>query len=201
MLTGGVQVSPAQARSAPVWTLSALAALAAAPVLSHAAETRPVLVAGYDAGGNNVVNVTYTNGNTDSIRANEGVYAGGGVSVLNDARNIEFLGTLSVKYLGLHASNGDVTWLSYPLDALFFYRRQSFRLGGGLTYAIKPRVKGTGDASYIDMKFDDAVGVVLQVDYLLESVNLGLRYTILDYKGGGNTIKGNGVGVSFGFTF
>jgi len=31
-----------------------------------------------------------------------------------------------VKYLSLHADNGDVTWLRYPIDALLFYRMQSF---------------------------------------------------------------------------
>jgi hypothetical protein len=182
-------------RSAAAWALAALA------TASHAAEVRPVVVAGYDAGGASVISLTYTNGNTDSIRANEGLYAGAGVSVLNGAGNIEFLGTLSVKYMALHADNGDITWLRYPLDALLFYRVPGFRVGGGLTYVIAPRLKGSGEASSIDMKFDDAAGVVLQADYLLERVSLGLRYTILDYKSGGNTIKGSGVGVSFGFTF
>jgi hypothetical protein len=201
MLTGGVRVSSAQARSASVWTLSALAVLAAAPLPSHAAETRPVLVAGYDAGGDKIVNVTFTSGNSDSIRANEGLYVGGGISMLNAARNIEFLGTLSVKYQGLHAENGDVTWISYPLDALLFYRIQSFRLGGGLTYVISPGLKGSGAASNVDSRFDNAAGAVVQGDYLLDSVSLGLRYTLIDYKVGGTTIKGSGVGVSFAFTF
>jgi hypothetical protein len=180
--------------------LFALAALVGAPSRA-AAEVRPVVVAGYDAGGDSVASLTYTNGNTDSLRANEGLYAGAGVSMLNGAGNIEFQGTLSVKYAGLHADNGDVTWLRYPLDALLFYRRQTFRLGGGLTYVIGPRVKGTGEASYIDMKLDDAAGVVLQGDYLLDRVSLGLRYTILDYKFGGSTIKSSGVGVAFSFAF
>src|SRR5882672_620422 len=143
-------------KSGAAWTLVALAAA------SHAAEVRPVVVAGYDTGGDRVANLTYTNGKTDSIHANEGLRAGGGISALNDAKNIEFLGTLSVKYLSLHADNGDLTWLSTPLDALLFYRRQSFRLGGGLTYVINPRLKGTGAASNIDTTLDNAAGVVLQ---------------------------------------
>jgi len=187
-----------RSKSAAVW---ATVALAAAPVALHAAEVRPAFVAGYDAGGDKIVNVTFTSGKTDSIRANEGLYAGGGVSVLNDSKDIEFLGTLSVKYQGLHADNGDVTWIRYPLDALFFYRMQSFRLGGGLTYVINPRLKGSGAASNINTTLDNAAGVVLQADYLMGKVNLGLRATLLDFKSGGNTIKSNGVGVTFGFTF
>ena len=175
--------------------------LAGVAAASLGAEVRPVVVAGYDAGGSNVVSLTYTNGKTDSIKANEGLHVGGGVSVLNEARDIEFLGTLSVKYLSLHADNGDVTWLRYPLDALLFYRMQSFRVGGGLTYVIAPSLNGNGAASNIDVRLDDAAGLVLQGDYLLERVSLGLRYTILDYKYGGNTIKSSGLGVTFGFTF
>jgi len=69
--------------------------LAGVAAASLGAEVRPVVVAGYDAGGSNVVSLTYTNGKTDSIKANEGLHVGGGVSVLNEARDIEFLGTLS----------------------------------------------------------------------------------------------------------
>lgn len=177
----------------------ALIALAAAS--SHAAEVRPVVVAGYDAGGDRIVNLTFTNGKGDSIRANEGLYAGGGLSVLNNARNVEFQGTLSVKYQGLHADNGNVSWTEFPLDVLVFYRRPSFRLGGGMTYVMNPRAKGSDAASNVDMTFDNALGAVLQGDYLVEQVSLGLRYTLIDYKFGGSTVKGSGVGVSFGFAF
>ena len=179
----------------------ALAALAAAAATAQAAEVRPAFVAGYDTGGDEVVVVTFSSGKTDSIKANEGLYLGGGVSVINDAGNLEFLGTLAFKYQGIHASNGDLTWTRFPLDALIFYRLQSFRFGGGLTYVIHPRLKGSGEVSYIDTTFDNAAGVVLQGDYLMGRVGLGLRYTLLDYKVGGITVKSNGLGASFGFTF
>ena len=179
----------------------ALAALAVAAASARAAEVKPAFVAGYDTGGDEVVAVTFSSGKTDSIRANEGLYLGGGVSILNGARNVEFLGTLSVKYQGLHASNGDLTWIRFPLDALVFYRLQSFRLGGGLTYVIHPRLKGSGEVSNINETLNNAPGVVLQGDYLMGRVSLGLRYTLLDYRVGGNTVKSNGLGASFGFTF
>ena len=92
-------------------------------------------------------------------------------------------------------------WTRFPLDALVFYRWPSFRLGGGLSYAIHPRLKGSGAASDIDATLDNALGAVVQGDYLVEGFALGLRATLLDYKFGGNTIRSSGVGVSFGFTF
>jgi len=176
-------------------------AVMVAPAASRAAEVRPVLVAGYDTGGDEIKAVTFQSGENDSIRANEGFYLGGGVSVLGDRRNVEFLGTLSLKYQRIHASNADITWSRVPLDALVFYRMQSFRLGGGLTYVLHPRLKGSGDESGIDTAFPNALGAVLQADYLLGRVSLGVRYTVLDYKSGGGTVESNGLGVSFGIVF
>jgi hypothetical protein len=162
---------------------------------------RPAFVAGYDTGGDRIANVTFASGGTDDIRANEGLYLGGGVSVLNASRNFEFLGTLNAKYQLISAHNGGVTWSRFPVDLLVFYRWTSFRAGGGLSYVISPRLKGSGEAAGIGATYDNALGALLQADYLLDKVSLGLRYTILDYKSPGVTVKSNGAGVTFGFTF
>jgi hypothetical protein len=162
---------------------------------------RPVVVVGYDGGGDQIATVTFTTGKSDSIRANEGLYAGAGVSVLNGAGNIEFLATLSFKYQELRADNGNIRWTRFPLDALLFYRWPSFRLGGGLTYVIDPTLKGSGVSTGVDAAFDNAVGAVVQGDYLLDGFALGLRATLLEYKLGGATFKSSGLGVTFGYTF
>jgi len=186
-------------RGTPV--LLALAALAAAPAAARAAEARPVLVGGYDTGGDYIENVTFKDGTPDSIKANEGLYLGGGVSILNDSRNVEFQGTLSYKYQAIHASNGDITWTRFPLDALLFYRWQSFRAGGGATYAMRPRLKGSGVAGDINSGADNALGAVVQADYLVGKVAIGLRYTILEYKSAGGTARSDGLGLTFGLAF
>lgn len=182
------------------WCLVVLFATAV-PAVSHAADVRPVLVAGYDTGGDKIVSVTFTNGETDSLRANEGLYVGGGISVINDDKNIEFLGTVNYKFASLHASNGDIDWTRIPLDALLFYRMQSFRVGAGLTYVMSPRLSGSGVAGGVNTKVDDALGFLIQADYLLGKVAIGVRGTFVSYKSGGSTANGNGVGVTFGFTF
>jgi len=74
-------------------------------------------------------------------------------------------------------------------------------LGGGVTYVLHPRLKGSGDASDINTAYQNALGAVLQGDYLLGRVSLGVRYTVLDYKAAGGTVKSNGLGVSFGIAF
>ena len=179
----------------------ALAALFVVPAISGAAEIRPVFVAGYDTGGDKLATVTFSNGDTQSIRANEGLYAGGGISVLNDDKNLEFLGTINVKYAAVHADNEDITWTRVPIDALLFYRTQSFRFGGGLTFQLSPKLKASGQVANSNVNVDNAVGLLLQGDYLLGKVNIGLRATLVDFKANGVTAKGNGVGITFGITF
>ena len=181
------------------WLVSGAAAV---PSAAHAADVRGVFVAGFDTGGDKLLTVTFTNGETDSIRANQGLYAGGGISVLTDSKDIEFQGTLAIKYDGVSASNGDATFTRLPLDALVFYRWEKFRLGAGLTYVMNPKVKTSGiPPQDLNVTLDNAFGGLVQADFLLGRVAIGVRYTALDYKFRGNTIKASGAGLTFGFTF
>jgi len=186
----------------------AVSGSAAVPSAAHAADIRGVFVAGFDTGGDKLLTVTFDNGESDSIRANQGLYAGGGISVLTDSKDIEFQGTLAIKYDGVSASNGSATFTRLPLDALVFYRWEKFRLGAGLTYVMNPKVKTSGlppapglPSQDLNVTLDNAVGGLVQADFLLGRVAIGLRYTALDYKFQGNTIKASGAGLSFGFTF
>ncbi len=184
------------------FTALALVIAAAAPLGSHAVEVRPVLKGGVDFGGETIATATFTNGSTKSIKANDGAYIGGGASILLDSKDIEIETTLSIKYTSIDASNGDITWTRFPLEVLAFYRMPKFRLGGGLTYHLSPKLKASGAAGNFSVTVDDAAGAVLQGDYFLTpKFTLGGRYTILEYKANGNPAKSNGVGITFGFIF
>jgi hypothetical protein len=178
-----------------------LAACCAVPSVSQAADVRPVVVAGYDTGGDKIVTVTFTNGDTQSIRAGEGLYLGAGVSILSDEKNLEFLATANYKYAAIHADNGDLTWTRIPLDALMFYRWEKVRLGGGLTFQMSPKLKGSGQASSVNVNVDNAIGLLVQADYLMGKVALGARATFVDFKANGASASGNSVGITFGITF
>jgi len=173
---------------------------AAAPMASHAVDVRPMVKAGFDFGGDKLITVIFTDGSTKSINANEGLYFGGGVSILSDSKDIETEVSLSYKFTGINASNGSIDWTRFPLEVLVFYRLPQFRLGGGLTYHLSPKLSGSGVASG-NLKFDDSAGFVLQADYLLQKITVGLRYTSLEYKLGGASVKSNGAGITFGISF
>jgi hypothetical protein len=179
-----------------------LMVVAAVPVASLAADVRPVFKAGYDTGGDTIVTAVFTNGSTKSIKANEGIYIGGGASILLDSKDIEIEMTASYKYQSITAGNGDITWTRIPLEGLVFYRAPKFRVGGGLTYHLSPKLSGSGVAGGLNVNVDDALGVVLQGDWLItQKISVGLRYTNLSYKANGVKANSDGVGVTFGMRF
>jgi len=173
---------------------------------ARAAEVKPMIKAAADFGGDTLVTVEFTDGSRQSIKANELLSLGGGVSIVNDAGDIEAELSLSYKFAVVTASNGDVTFSRFPLDAMVFYRLPELRLGGGLTYHLGPELKGSGVVSGLNVSFDDALGLLLQADYrITPKINLGIRYTSLDYKlhvgGASATARSNGVGVVFSASF
>jgi len=191
------------------FTTLALVIAAAVPATSNAVDVRPVFRAGAEFGGDNLTKVS----NGDSIHANDGLSIGGGASILTDSKDIQGEVTLSYKFSSISASNGDIDWSVLPLDALVFYRLPKFRLGGGLTYHLSPKLKGGGVASTLNANYKDALGFVLQADYLFtQRLALGLRYTNVDYKASSiqtsafatnppASAKTNGIGIVFSMSF
>lgn len=153
---------------------------------------------GYDSGGDTLVTVTFVGGDTENIKANRGLFFGGGVSMVNETKDIETEITLSYKFDDISASNGDITFSTWPLDALAFYRTPQVRVGGGVTYHLNPDLSGSGVASGLNVNFKDSLGFIVQADWRIsEKVNLGLRYTALDYEveGSSASVNSNGIGI------
>jgi hypothetical protein len=179
------------------------AALLTATV-SQAADVRPFIKAGADFGGDTLVTAVFTSGETQKIKANEGFYFGGGVSVRNEAKSLEGEVSIAYKFSMVDADNGDIDWTMMPVEALLFYRLPQWRLGGGLAYHVNPKLKGSGVVGGLNVSFDDALGVVLQADYLIgQGMAVGVRYTNVKYEvsGGGSSVKGGGIGGTFSYRF
>jgi hypothetical protein len=171
---------------------------------SQAADVRPFVKAGADVGGDTLVTVVFVGGDTERIKANEGFYFGGGISFLNEAKTLEGELSLSYKFNSITASNGDVDWTMMPVEALLFYRLPQWRLGGGFAYHLNPKLDGSGVIGGLNVKFDDAFGIVLQADYLIRpNFAVGVRYTDVKYEvsGGGGSARSGGIGGTVSYRF
>jgi len=175
---------------------------------SQAAEVRPMVKVGFDFGGETLATVVFTNGSTKSIKSNEGLFIGGGASIFNEARDIETEVALTYKIARISAINAELEWTRVPLDVLVFYRMPRFRAGGGLTYHMNPEVSGSGAARNVNLQFDNALGLLLQADWLIIdrktlTMALGLRYTNIEYKLQGTSASPNssGLGITYSVSF
>ena len=175
---------------------------------SQAAELRPMVKVGFDFGGETLATVRYDDGTTRTIKSNDGLFFGGGVSILNEAKDIETEIAMTYKIARITAANGDLEWTRVPLDVLVFYRAPRIRVGGGVTYHMNPEVTGSGVARNVNLQFDNAFGLILQADWLIMdrktlTMALGLRYTNIEYKlkGSSETPNTSGLGLTYSVSF
>jgi hypothetical protein len=178
-------------------------ALASAAAPSHAADVGLMFKAGWDTGRTILMNVPFADGPSQQIRVNDGLYAGGGVAVVNDARSLEAELSVSYKSKQVTGDDGQVDWNKIPIDALVFYRTADFRFGGGLTYHTFVRLRGTGSAQ-MNVNFKNALGLVGQIDLIVgERGTIGLRFIKLEYEAEGINYKAksDGVGITASMAF
>lgn len=180
-----------------------VAAVLSAMAAPAQAETRWLLKGGFDFGGDTLRVVRFLDGSAETIQANEGFYIGGGMAYISPDYNLEAELSASWKYVGVTASNGDVRFTRFPLEAMVFYPWSWGRVGAGLTYHVNPKISSSGVvSSSVNSDFDNALGGVIQAEYRLsDNLGLGLRYTMLDYTGGGTDRKADGFGITLSGSF
>lgn len=186
------------------------------PAASHALEIRGIVKAGYDGGGDTLINVpTVSPVSIQNIKANEGIVFAGGLSFLNDSRNFAVEATIGSKSENFNGNLQDYQFHRGTVDILGFVSqplsgttKSQFRFGIGTTYHFKTTVEESGSIANNKTKFDDAWGYVAQVDTVFAiargkmGVNAGLRYTNINYKAIGiPTLKAAGLGVFIGVIF
>ena len=107
----------------------------------------------------------------------------------------------------------DITFERYPLELIPFYNFSKHRIGAGLSYHLSPELdlKEIGGPK---VKFDDALGWLVQYDYSFSGWEnggfvLGVRYLWIDYevdkvnsiRTSGVEVDGNHVGIHINYMF
>ncbi len=177
-------------------------ALALFSSVSFAQAASFVLEAGLHDGGDDLLTATFTNGDSETLEAG-GLYSFSLGGAFDISTNVESRITIGIKEDSITASNGDVKFTRYPIDALFLYKLDNWRLGGGITYHLSPEVSGSGVVTVLDGDFDDALGFLLEADYMFDSFYTGMRFTFIDYElsSTGAEADGNSVGIVIGAQF
>jgi hypothetical protein len=133
--------------------------------------------------------------------SSEDITAGGGLSFSvgfnhHFTENFSAQASYGYKEEAVRADNGSSTFKRNTLDILAFFEPGNWRLGGGFTNEMSPKLH----VKFLDLdyNFDDANGRVLEVGYKFTDFFIfAVRHTMIDYDA---TISVPGVG-SFEHTF
>ncbi len=163
--------------------------------------------AGAHLGGDTLVEVSFTDGSTESLKAGQLIsLAVGWHTELSETLSSRI--SLGYKFDSITAQNGDIEFTRVPLELLLLTQNGSWLVGGGVTYHMSP--KFTADAATIGLlgtaKLDDALGFVLAADYNTHGIfdrewYIGARITVVDYENNLGSVSGSSIGVVIGYLF
>lgn len=172
-----------------------------------AAATGMFFEGGIHVGGDALVNVSFTNGDSQKVKAGQLLSVAIGVHTeLADALDGRI--SLGYKIDEINANNGSFKFTRYPLEFLLMQHNNNWMLGGGVAYHLSP--KFTADAGSIGLSgtanFDNALGYVLAFDYNSKGKfdhdwYVGGRVTIIDYKNAYGSASGNSIGAVIGYMY
>jgi len=161
------------------------AALMSAAPAAQAAE--PVKRGGFlgqldlDFGGDDVATLSFTNGDTQNIKAGQGVAFGvGGYFRPMESSPFELQAILGYKVVFNASDNADIKVTRTTLQLNGIYRfANDWYAGGGYTMHMSPELDG--DGFFEDIQFDDASGFTAEFGWKW----IGLHYTAMDYSSPG----------------
>lgn len=162
------------------------ASLALLPMAAAHADTVFTGNLGYEMGGDEVVEVAYTDGSSESINGGDGFFLNvGSLTELTNEGDWQLGFSVGFKYRGIIASNGDISLVRFPLEATIYKDLNEHRFGVGAVYHSGITLDGSGEGSWVNDYSDDLtshVGLAVQYGYSFNPYwSLGLRYTSIKY--------------------
>ncbi|WP_198001465.1 hypothetical protein [Nibribacter ruber] len=168
---------------------------------SVARDYKPVrflLGAAVEFGGDKVAETYFTNGETQSTRAGQGVsiHAGGQFELPNLDKFL-LRATVGFKYVTTQADNAHIRLSRIPLHLTANYMAtEKIRIGAGL--ASHQSITFKTDGLSEDFEFKGANGAIFEIAYSF----IGLSYTLMDYKDQfNNSYSANSIGLTFSGVF
>lgn len=156
-----------------------------------------IIEAGVAYGGDEMIDTVYDDGQTGTIKAGAMFsFAFGPLFHLSERWSLQT--TFGLKTAADYAKNEvSANFVRYPLNAIFFYSGESYRIGIGASYHLSPELKGSGPAAMINQKYDDATGGLFEINFRRTSRFLwGFRFTAIEYQAPQSTQRINGDSVT-----
>jgi hypothetical protein len=145
-------------------------------------------------GGDEVAKVYFTNGNTQSVKAGQGVsLAVGGQFQFPKLKKFLLRATVGYKYVTTMANNANIRLTRVPIHLTAnWMAAKKLRLSVGLANHQNIQFKSDGIGQ--DVKLTGSTGPIFEVAFH----GLGLTYTAMTYKDQSNlSYSANAIGVSF----
>jgi hypothetical protein len=152
---------------------------------------------GFEFGGDDFLEVLFTNGETQKLRAGQGgTLAIGGILRPSATSPLSVRGTVGFKFVTTAADNANIRFTRIPVELVGSYHLPNgVRLGAGVVHHANNRFNGDGFVA--DASFKPATGVTAEVGYKA----VALTYTALSYAvDGGTSFNGGSIGVQLLWT-
>jgi hypothetical protein len=162
-----------------------------------ASPVRLLLGGALELGGDEVAEVYFTNGNTQSVKAGQGgSIALGGQFQFSKLEKLLLRATVGYKYVTTEADNAHIRLTRVPVILTAnWMATKKLRLGGGLAMHRNIRFKADGIGQ--DILFNGASGPTFEVAYS----GIGLTYTAMTYQDQAkHSYSANAIGLSFSLT-
>lgn len=184
-----------------IFSLHLLLLLTATQIFGQQA-SRPVnfkllVDGGVEYGGDEILQVFFTNGEDQTMRAGQGGYIGfGGQLEFSSIKKLMLRTTIGIKYNTTAADNANIRLTRYPLTLTPFWKiNDDIRLGIGITTHLSPRLKGDGFIP--DVSYDSTIGTRFEFGYKW----IALTYTAISYENeSGEFFTAGSIGGSLSFT-
>lgn len=160
--------------------------------------TKFLVEGGIEYGGDEILEVFFTNGEDQTMLAGQGGYiAVGGELQFAKVKQLMLRATIGIKYNTTAADNANIRLTRLPVHLTPFWRiNDDFRLGVGVTTHMNAKLKGDGFVS--DVNFTSSVGPRFEFGYK----RIALTYTAINYEDEvGQSFSASSIGASVSFTF
>jgi hypothetical protein len=149
-------------------------------------------------GGDDIAEIYFTNGDTQSVRAGQGgSLAIGGQLEFPKAEKLLLRATVGIKYVTTQADNAHIRLTRIPLIVTANWMiTDKLRCGAGL--ASHQNIKFNADGIMDNISFGSANGPIFEIAYH----GIGLSYTAMTYKDSDNvSYSANSIGIIFSGVF